>query len=277
MATQQNTKAGRFYKLEDGTRLPSVTTILQSVGKPQLIAWAAKEERTMVIAEAGKLHGELQKPVSPLAFAGMLESRLGVEKAHSKILTKAGDIGTEIHKLVDWTLRSQLVSGVGPRPTVSDTANIAFGAFEKWMGEVKLKPILIEQKIWSTTYGYAGTMDLFAEVNGELALVDFKSGKAVYGEAHLQVAAYMHALREMGHGEPAKGYIVRLPKNVADPQAEMVEADPFLDSFSTFLAVKRLWEWQFAKEEKRQAGIEKANPLPPDLWLHAAPVSGGGK
>jgi hypothetical protein len=34
-----------------------------------------------------------------------------------------------------------------------------------------------------------GTMDLLAEVNGEVTLVDFKTGKAIYPEAFLQSVA----------------------------------------------------------------------------------------
>jgi hypothetical protein len=131
-------------------------------------------------------------------------------------------------------------------------------AWEDWKKSVHLKPIAIEQVVYSPKYGYAGTLDLLAEVNGELAVLDWKTGKAVYSEAHLQNAAYRQAVREMGHGDPVKGYIVRLPKVETDPEFEVVEAEPEGSSFEVFLNTQKLWEWNYANELKYEAKKEAA-------------------
>ena len=115
--------------------------------------------------------------------------------------------------------------------------------FRAWAESVNLAPRLIEQTVWSRAHQYAGTMDLLAEVNGVSTLVDFKTGKAVYPEAHLQNAAYQTALAEMGHATPAAGLIVRLPKVRTDPDFELVPVPPIAELMPVFLAVRQLWQW----------------------------------
>jgi hypothetical protein len=84
-------------------------------------------------------------------------------------------------------------------------------------------------------------LDLLAKVNGKLAVIDWKTGKYVYNEAHLQNAAYRQAIREMGHGDPQEGWIVRLPKVVDDPKFEAVPADAEAPALKVFLHTQQLW------------------------------------
>jgi PD-(D/E)XK nuclease superfamily len=252
--TRRQTKAGRFYSIPDVGMLPSVTTILQCIGKPALVNWAAKVEREMVIAVSTDLYMEpREKKLTPSQWAMNLTNRLGTTKASQKELTRAGDIGTEVHALVEWTIRTELMQKAGPSPKIRDAAQWAFMAWEDWKRSVHLKPIAVEQVVYSTKYGYAGTLDLLAEVNGVLTVIDWKTGKAVYSEAHLQNAAYRQAIREMGHGDPKQGIVVRLPKNTEDPEFQAVIADDETSSFETFKHVQQLWKWTQVKEKEYEA------------------------
>lgn len=277
-----HTNSGRFYQVEDGERFPSVTTILQAINKPALVNWAAKEERTMVLDCSANLYEDVASisKMSRMAWLTTMEFRLGKQKAHRKLLQKAGDIGTEAHNLVEWTLRDRLGIKQGPRPKACDKAEWAFMAWEDWAKSVNLKPRFVEQVIYSRKYGYAGTMDLYCELeiqglidyfkkkNQEvpaaltelasrkdvaLAVPDWKTGKAIYDESHLQNAAYRQAWREMGHGDSDLGLIVRLPKVETDPNFEVAVADPEGPSFEAFLHVKSVWTWMQIGEAKYQA------------------------
>jgi hypothetical protein len=238
------TKIGRFYDTPDGT-FPSVTTILQVVAKPALVNWAASTERELVLATSYDVysHAHSTPVMSRSAWMLTMQNRLGKEKAHRKELAKAGEIGSQVHGLIKWTLRAKLCQEAGPSPHISDKAMWAFMVFEDWAKSVKLEPILIEQVVWSKTHGYAGTLDLLANVSGIETLVDFKTGKAVYREAHAQIASYRSALEEMGHGHPKQSIIVRLPKDEQDPEPRPVVADDDAVSFEAFLHAKKLWEW----------------------------------
>jgi predicted RecB family nuclease len=241
-------RGGRYYELADGTRYPSVTSILQVIGKPALINWAANVERTMVTEAAANLYADLPLDaprMNRLAFLATLASRVGQEKAHEKAKVKAGEIGSEAHARVEWEIRTQLGQKAGPEPMVQGPALWAFMAFQDWWKEAGLRPVFLEQSIYSQQYGYAGTMDLLAkDPKGELVIVDFKTSKAIYPEAYLQTAAYAQAVNEMGHGPVGNGIIVRLPKAESDPG---FEAKPIVDLFShftTFLNAFELWKWQ---------------------------------
>lgn len=243
--------SGRFYAI-DGESYPSVTHILGCIGKPALINWAANQERTLVMEASADLYDDvakLPKPMSRPSYLSTLQGRIGKVKAHQRELAKAGEVGTQVHHLIEWNLRRALGQEAGTEPRVVDDAQWAFMAFQDWAASVSLKPRYIEQTVFSRTHGYAGTMDLLADVNGVLTLIDFKTGKAIYAEAHLQNVAYQQALIEMGHVAPVGGVIVRLPKVQTDPAFEVAPVPPVAELFQTFLAVKTVWTWWFAQEE----------------------------
>lgn len=251
----------RFYQVGNN-EYPSVTTILDVIGKPALLNWYAKMEREMVLKVAGELYQDA--PASPkmtsTAWTTTMLLRLGKEKSGQKELAKAAEIGSQVHALIEWTLRAHLMQQVGPSPRISDKAQWAFMAWEDWRRSVSLKPIFVEQIVWSHMHGYAGTLDLLAEINGKLTVLDWKSGKAVYPEAHLQNAAYRAAIREMGHGEPEAGLIVRLPKVETDPDFEVVEALPEKPCLDTFLHAQQVWNWcqQMESKKEKEQDLESA-------------------
>lgn len=251
--------SGRFYDVE-GRSLPSVTHILSCLGKPALINWAANQERAACLEAAADLYADLAKtpPMSRASFIATLTGRIGKQKAHRRELEKAGEIGTQVHGLIEWNLRQQLGQKVGPEPRVVDDAQWAFMAFQDWANSVALKPIYIEQTVFSLQHGYAGTMDVLALVNGVPTLIDFKTGKAIYAEAYLQNVAYQHALREMGHRTAEAGVIVRLPKVQTDPAFEVGPVPPVEDLLPAFLAVIQVWRWWFAQEEAYRASKKGA-------------------
>ncbi len=243
----------RFYEVPGGGKYPSVTAVLGAINKPALVPWAAKMEREAVIKAAADLYEDLpamSPKMSKMAYLATLDKRIGKEKAHSKALSKAGDIGSEAHGLIEWNLRRELQQAVGPEPKISDKALWAFMAYEDWRKQSNLAPLLIEQTVWSDRYGYAGTMDWYGEIDHESirarSIGDFKTGKAIYGEAVLQVAAYAHALVEMGHADPEiYGCIVRLPKTETDPDFEVkvISPDDMRSAFKVFLHTLDLWQW----------------------------------
>jgi hypothetical protein len=252
---RENRAGARWYNI-DGVEYPSVTTILSVIAKPALIAWSAKVEREMVMSASAQLYQDIigTPKMSKEAFLTSLSMRLGNMKAHRKIAQKASEIGAQAHRLIDWNLRASLMQKVGPPPKISDAAQWAFMAWEDWKKSVKLKPIYMEQTVYSKLYGYAGTMDLYAEVDGKLSVIDWKSGKAIYPEASLQNAPYRAALREMGHGDPEQGIIVRLPKNVEDPEFEVkIIEEPESDLMDTFLHTMEVWKWNQKGEEAYEA------------------------
>lgn len=252
------TRFGRFYTMDDGREFPSVTSILQAINKPALVQWAAKEERTMTIQAAADLYEDIHATpqMSRPTYVATLDARIGKTKAHQKLMAKASEIGTQAHALIEWNLRKSLGQVVGPEPKIVDKALWAFMAYEEWAKSVDLTPLLIEQRVFSLTHAYAGTMDLLAKVDGQITLIDWKTSKSVYGEAHIQNVAYQVALSEMGHQRAEAGLILRLPKVETDPTFEAVPVPPADTLFPVFLAVKQVWEWWVEEEKASRARWE---------------------
>jgi hypothetical protein len=244
----------RIYT-RDSFTAPSVTTFLGAVNKPALVNWSARVEREAVIEAAKSLYETLMKQqewMTLLAYEGSLVSYIGRTKAHQKVLAEAGDIGSEIHDLIDWETRRR-ISGLGAtpgqRPKARPVAELAFQKWLTWADKVKFQPVYIEQPVWNKKECYAGRIDFTAHltIDGVTSyfLGDYKSGKSIYIEALMQVAAYREAIREMGHKVPDKAVIVRLPKNEADPDPEqrILEAAELDEHFETFKAVQHLYIW----------------------------------
>jgi hypothetical protein len=253
----------RFYDCPDGSRHPSVTTILRAVNKPALINWAANEERKLIMDALRNCMDSIPQgqKMSRLQFFSRLEDFIGEQKAHVKIRNKAGDIGSEIHAMAEWQLRRELKQEVGPEPKLSDPALQGWSAWDDWRQRTNLVPLLVEQTVWSNKHGYAGTLDLLCEmdlpvqdIDGEFTnlegrgkvMADWKSGKGIYVESRLQTAAYVEALIEMGHAEHGlHGMVVRVPKIVGDPNVEVgfIPNRKLKRYFDAFLHTKELWHF----------------------------------
>lgn len=243
----------RCYKTPIG-HLPSVTTKLKvlGLGTNALVAWSANTERAAILEACAEVYAE-GVDGGPADFAAAVEARIGHAKQHQKILTQAGEIGTSIHAAIQRRMAELMGQEVGPEPALSDQAQWAFMAFEDWWKASGLKPVRSEQPIYDETLRYAGTIDLIAEdPKLGLGIVDFKTSKYVYDEHHLQVAAYCHAARNWVDIRWAK--IVRFPKNITDPQFEIVELGQMYDRKLTelqlieaFCAASAAWDILLAK------------------------------
>jgi hypothetical protein len=69
----------------------------------------------------------------------------------------------------------------------------------EWEKGQELKPILTEAELIDEMIGYGGTVDLYAELNGEPTLIDFKTSSGIYKDMFLQLAAYKNLLEINGH------------------------------------------------------------------------------
>jgi hypothetical protein len=240
----------RFYPI-NGRLLPSVTTILDILAKPGLGPWYAKEERRYF--ETAMLD-VLSKPGArdpEYVLAAVAEAVSGF-KAADREKQRAATIGTAVHAGIEWHLRTRLGEDAGPEPRLPDPAAWAVESWKDWARAVVLEPLAIERPVYCEDCGYAGTIDLYARVNGIPTVLDWKSGKAIYPEAFLQNVAYRHAAARLGMPSE-QGLIVRLPKQPEDPAWEAMPV-PDTITLDDFLAALRLWRWQRRMEGKRIEG-----------------------
>ena len=166
---------GHSYYL-DGKRLPGVTTILDAaLRKRALENWAADTTAEYAVNNWATLDG---LPVSE-RFKTLKGARW--ETRDAALLT-----GTQFHDLV-YMVRD------GAPVEVPEQHLGRVQAAARWMDKHRVEPLVAERPVWHETDRWAGTIDLLAGIGGTLWLLDWKTGKGVYPETALQLAAYAHA------------------------------------------------------------------------------------
>ena len=131
----------RFYETPEGDRYPSVTTITGLLSREAIQAWRL---------------------------------RVGEEQAN-KLTKDATTRGSKVHKLAEMYLRNELVSQTSlfeeERPIIGEMFNQLVGELDKNVGTIKA----IEAGLYSNELKVGGTVDLVAEWDGVLSVIDFKT------------------------------------------------------------------------------------------------------
>lgn len=177
-----------------GQVVPGVTSIVDTLAKPFLTRWAAKECATFV-AENAKSCAELAE-VDPKAVVDL------VKQAPWRMSGGAADRGTLVHGICEDI-------SLGKDPEVPEHVKGHVAGFREFLDEYKPEFLEVEATVWNTDPAYAGTFDALVRVEtpqgtGNL-LVDYKTSKGVYGNYAPQLAAYAHApeiIRPDGSREP---------------------------------------------------------------------------
>lgn len=195
-------EAKHVYRV-DGQVVPGVTSILGIKAKPALVGWAVK-----VCGEYLEKHLPVGRALDEIEKKRLIQE---MKREHRSRTSDAADIGTIVHKFAEDVGR-----GMKPEMPVNKEAQSACESFIDWWWGHQVKVLDIERKIYSRKFRYAGTVDLVAEIDGALTIVDYKSGKAIYRDYFLQMGAYSYAYTEETGREADRLMVVRLPKAVED-------------------------------------------------------------
>lgn len=174
---RRNYGSGHGYLL-DGVKMMGVTTAIDVLDKPALRQWYANEAAKRVVDDWDKL--QTMTPTERLEYV----------KYGPRDRVKAAALrGTQIHALGDKLARGETVDVPGEHRG-------AVEAYARWLDEWEIETIATETPLAHTTHKYGGTADLWGRVgklDGMTALLDVKTGRGVYDETGLQLAAYRYA------------------------------------------------------------------------------------
>ena len=178
------TKRGHYYKDGNGERIPGVTTILgDGLPKKALINWAANATADAAVNRWDEL--------AELPPAQRLDT---LKRARYDVTDKAKRRGTEVHAYAEKLVQGEEVTGI------PDELRGHVEAYARFLDAFDVAPVLVEVVIVNYTHGYAGTLDLVADIQlpgtGEVErwLLDVKTNeKGIYAETALQLAAYRYA------------------------------------------------------------------------------------
>lgn len=257
--------ADRYYTHEmhegipEGESYPSVTTVLNLIPKPGLYKWFQSRGTDKAVLYRTAIQNKLQQ--IPGVSKALKEAE---EELTSKYLedngehfwddatdigNKAKDRGTAFHACIEEWAQTGVLKG--PKIYEKQLSSLA-----DWINENDVEVVASEIITYSNSVKYAGRCDLVCKVSGELCLVDFKFGKAVYDSYGFQLSAYRRALIELGGDDITKLLIVRI-----DPVSSKIEVTEFKDGYEIFEAALNLFNKLKIKTRvpKRKKKDAKAN------------------
>jgi hypothetical protein len=199
-------RGGRYYDVvrsrfgddagSETQRLYSVTTLLsRGLPKPALTRWLQTEVARKAVEYAEQLvsmkeNGDSEAAMSMLtAFAGQKRDI-------------AGETGSAIHAAIESLGGAKDVSDVAAvMTTLDDVIRPYVMQFLSWVEDCSPTFIMQEARCWSEKGGYAGTLDMICDLNGQRVILDVKTGKQPYPEAALQMALYAGSEYVMAEGD----------------------------------------------------------------------------
>ena len=159
-------KAHIRYKTSDGKVVPGATTITGLLNKPYLVRWA---------------------------------NQLGLEGIDSSTYTdEAAKTGTLAHAMIQADLQGLEIDKDQFSKVQIDLAENSILSFLEWKKRHEIEVLYCEMPMVSDEMKYGGTIDCYCKLDGRPTLLDFKTGKAIYEEYFVQLAAYAALLRENG-------------------------------------------------------------------------------
>lgn len=169
------TKAHIRYKNEAGQIVPGVTTALNILNKPALPRWA---------------------------------NNLGLRGIDmTKYVDELASIGTLAHYFIQCDLTGEQPDTSEYSASDIDRAENALLSYYEWRKGKTIEPILIETPLVSEIYGYGGTLDIYANMDDVLTLIDVKTSKGIFPEHRYQIAALKVLLEEHDYPVEAAGIL----------------------------------------------------------------------
>lgn len=257
--TRNFRQSQRRYTDSEGFEYPSVTTILQGIPKPALASWAARTAAEYACNNLGILSQLVRRDAQGLAEAIML-----VKEAPWSYAEHKADLGTSVHTAIEKILLQQ------PQPAFPEDVAPYMRQFYSFVHTVNPTFEATELTVFNRTHAYAGTLDAICTVPSTLVapelkapeigalfspttriVLDHKTGKDVYPETALQLAALRHA--EFIEITAPDGTLIRREKMPATTGAcvlhltpetwRLITADAGEDSFRTFRTAREIWSW----------------------------------
>lgn len=227
---------GSGYKIPTWVRdgkpatIPGVTTVLGVIEKPAIRQWAVDQTAAYASANIDALlNRTATEGFGFLRFYHKRKPDLSdpVRSYHQGVLDDAAELGTAIHKFIEYDL-----AGL-PLPVI-DSAEMdeMVGAWQDFKWEHSVKPLMIEATVVNRELGYAGTLDLLAEVDGVPSIVDIKSARNTWPEHWAQQAALGACYDVMT--EVSKGDGVRYERTLNGEKTVTYWAEQPLPAFSQY-------------------------------------------
>jgi PD-(D/E)XK nuclease superfamily protein len=199
-----------IYKTSSGEIVPGVTTILALRAKPALVEWGFR------IGKDNPNLNTLRDYVDDLA-----------------------DIGTCAHDILNAHFR-QTPPDLGDfSPNVVTAAQHSVDKYHEWAKGKDIEVLAQDLELVSDRRRFGGKLDAFLSIDGKRTVVDLKTGRSIYFEHVVQVAAYAEMLREKGD-QVDEVRVLQIGRTGAEGFTERV-LDDWANHWAAFLALRDLY------------------------------------
>lgn len=250
-----------WYTLPDGTRLLSVTNVIEAgIPKPGLVHWAAIEVAKCALAHIprlARLRGESARE----------DAYQWLRRAAERKRDEAADLGGILHDHYEARVLA------APTPAVTDLARPFVAAFDRFLDEHQPTFHAAEMVVAHPADGWAGKLDVAMQLprlGPAIVLGDWKTGRKVYDEAALQLAAYRRAkvgwLRDGTEVEPVateRAVVVHIRPEVHEKTGgyRLYQVDTSDEVYGSFLAARDVaYSWT-RRKAKRAVTVLDLPPL----------------
>lgn len=256
-------EAKHFYTVRvpgvvDRLYQPSVTSIISCLDKSgALVPWAVRcmtDRVKELVASAPEALGKEE-------LFGILDA---AQETWRQVKDQSADIGSLVHRVLEQELLARAGLAAAPTlpvvaspllaPNLSEEmvgqANRSIGAGIAFFDQHHIEVVQAEAPRWSPTYGFIGTGDLIARVDGELTVLDWKTGKRLYPTVFLQLAAYQVAFEEEF---PRDKVTQRTAVNIGRDGSlnwETRKNDTLEADFAAFKGLLAAWRWNQENQGK---------------------------
>lgn len=174
----------------------------------------------------------------------------------------AGDKGSKVHQAIADLIDDKEVKmdAKYPNPTTGQEEELkveeyeAIMSFTNWFNLINPEVIARENVVFNENQDYAGTIDLLCRIDGDLWIIDFKTGQYIWPEYEIQISAYKEAVlnskiegiekdKEINLAILQIGY--RRNKNA-------YKFSEIEDKFKLFLSAKEIWQNEVKGIEPKQ-------------------------
>lgn len=242
----------------------SVTTIIGGgVPKPALLPWGIKMVAEAAVDSIGFLPEMVERDRDE-AIRYLKGSPYAKRDA-------AADLGTDIHAAAEAYALGQ------PYPEWSILVKPYMRGYVQFLEDFTPTFTATEASVYNRTQKYAGTLDAIATLTLPLHeqpgtfLLDTKSGKGIYPEIGLQLAAYRNAefigLPD-GSEAPMPEVDGALGLHLTPQGYRLIEVRTDADVFAAFLYAREVFRWQ-QDTAKTVLGLEYANVKPTESEVTA--------
>lgn len=263
-------------KPKEIVRLIGTTTITGTLDKSGAISWWAvrvalerlgyydandirkkiknPERFEAMIKERHDLLAQTLETIKSLTPEKYYEMLYEAQRVPNQKKSEAAQIGKQAHEFCENWINWKMGTPGFVEP-VLPTDPIVYNAVSAFLGLVKEHNITFlasEKIVYSKKYGFVGTMDCKAIIDGKLALVDFKTSNGIYSSFYYQTAAYLMADAEETKDKYDTRWVFRFSKEALEDEvtgekyveweAKEIGIDGLKDDYDAFLGLKKVTE-----------------------------------